>query len=604
MHGRLVMATNKTIKHMEYWIIIDSWNLMESFTTESLSPYSFYEQRSFGNDLTRHLTKQGELYNNLVLYSEEPISDYAIAIDSCIIDTSLLQKTKDKNAFLYPKTVYFRKPLVRFRFRNEKSITGFIAESKIIFEVKTVDKYSEYFYYGEGKITPNVRDTSQCLPFELQNYLRVDNLFNSIKGAMTAYACGQITSIGFENQNLLQSLSALKNAVAGLNTTIMMGEQCKLDDALYNNELAKTRTELAKSDFKSQTIQIEVLINILDEILTLGTQRLEMIARQKTPEYYSELETLSKKELQYRQLLEKMEDSKIGHLKRELQSIQSKEVENGKTTGKKRKLFPKGSKEYLRKQELKHQIDLYKNYNKEYRRICNEYKVLKSSLTNTVVGVTPYDSVLSSLFTRFSDNVNDMIKMVKTSKNTNERHDGCISPFISKQEDIYIKIPMVSREEEIVYNIILTQLLHHPIGKSTIISDSFILNLVKESGRRFSNDTESKSDTGKQIVSALRSFWLYRNQRADTFEIPDDMPLLQAIMSFFIKSMGFNHIERFMLNRGYQMKKYAYLLWGCAMGYAALPKTLTNILNGNPLQSIIDDRLASIYDEISHVEFQ
>ena len=71
---------------MKYWIIIDSWNLMETFTTESLSPHTFYLNRSFGNDLTHYVNKDGELFNNLVLYKTEPSSDYAIEIDSNLID--------------------------------------------------------------------------------------------------------------------------------------------------------------------------------------------------------------------------------------------------------------------------------------------------------------------------------------------------------------------------------------------------------------------------------------------------------------------------------------------------------------------------------------
>ena len=59
---------------MKYWIVIDSWNLMETFTTESLSPHIFYLKRAFGNDLTRYISKNGELFNNLVLYKEEPVS--------------------------------------------------------------------------------------------------------------------------------------------------------------------------------------------------------------------------------------------------------------------------------------------------------------------------------------------------------------------------------------------------------------------------------------------------------------------------------------------------------------------------------------------------
>ena len=55
---------------------------METFTTESLSPHTFYLNRSFGNDLTHYVNKDGELFNNLVLYKTEPSSDYAIEIDS------------------------------------------------------------------------------------------------------------------------------------------------------------------------------------------------------------------------------------------------------------------------------------------------------------------------------------------------------------------------------------------------------------------------------------------------------------------------------------------------------------------------------------------
>ena len=117
---------------MKYWIIIDSWNLMETFTTESLSPHSFYLNRSFGNDLTRYISKNGELFNNLVLYKKEPLADYALEIDSSLIDESIILTSK-KDYVLYPKTIYYRKGLVRFRFKDEASIKGFIAESLSVF---------------------------------------------------------------------------------------------------------------------------------------------------------------------------------------------------------------------------------------------------------------------------------------------------------------------------------------------------------------------------------------------------------------------------------------------------------------------------------------
>lgn len=64
------------------------------------------------------------------------------------------------------------------------------------------------------------------------------------------------------------------------------------------------------------------------------------------------------------------------------------------------------------------------------------------------------------------------------------------------------------------------------------------------------------------------------------------MPVLQAILSFFIKSRGFDQIERFMMNRAYHHKELAYMLCGCLMGYAALPKTLTSVIYSQDKQKI------------------
>ncbi len=55
---------------------------------------------------------------------------------------------------------------------------------------------------------------------------------------------------------------------------------------------------------------------------------------------------------------------------------------------------------------------------------------------------------------------------------------------------------------------------------------------------------------------------MYKKQKAISFDSPTDFPLLQAIMSIFIKPREFDQIDRFMLNRGYQLKKYIYMLWG------------------------------------------
>ena len=68
---------------MKYWLLIDSWNLMESFVTESISPYSFYQERGFGNNLSRFFKVGSEKINHLILSTKEPKSYGTFSIVDC-----------------------------------------------------------------------------------------------------------------------------------------------------------------------------------------------------------------------------------------------------------------------------------------------------------------------------------------------------------------------------------------------------------------------------------------------------------------------------------------------------------------------------------------
>ena len=477
---------------MKYWIIIDSWNLMETFTTESLSPHSFYLNRSFGNDLTRYISKNGELFNNLVLYKKEPLADYALEIDSSLIDESIILTSK-KDYVLYPKTIYYRKGLVRFRFKDEASIKGFIAESKIIFEVKTIEKYSDSFFINDGKANKTQRIyRNESISFELNDYIQIDNLFNSVKGGVISYVCGEKSTTSTENQSLFLALTSLKNMVAGLNTIIMMGEEKIIDYSPYKIALVKTKNDFLKSEFKKNINTFEVLKHILDEIISLSSLRLDVITHQKSPNYALEIKEMEKKKNEYKELLYILEESNIGEIKKELRIIKDQEIENGVKEGKKRKFFPKDSPEYLRKKELKLLIEKYKNKNEEYKQTYNEYKAIESSLDKSVVGVTQYDSSISALFIRFSDNINSILKNIKVNQNNGNYVNTHTLPSIElKNNTIRVSIESVSKEEEVMFNIILNYLISNPNGKQSTISDSKIITIVEESGKLFSMQEES-----------------------------------------------------------------------------------------------------------------
>lgn len=52
---------------MFYYISTNSWNLLESFVSESISPFSFYQVRGYGNNLSRYLDGTNERANYLIV---------------------------------------------------------------------------------------------------------------------------------------------------------------------------------------------------------------------------------------------------------------------------------------------------------------------------------------------------------------------------------------------------------------------------------------------------------------------------------------------------------------------------------------------------------
>lgn len=580
----------------KFWLVIDSWNLIESFTTESISPYSFYENRGFGNTLSRYITKGGETINHLILTSYEPLSDFAIEISSDLLETSLVETSgKSKTIFSYPKTIYFRKDKVRFRFFTEEIMIGFIAESKILFEVKCVEKYLNSFYVDNKATKKLEANIHSNLLFERDEYLLYDYQFNFIKGSIIAYARGQLTSMTSEQQNLLIHITDLKNAFAGLNTTVMIGD-VPITDFSCLRKIALSKNEYNKQNFESTNL-FDILTQVFQEVIKLASMRSSVLQKQKTPQYLNELNHLQKTRKEFQKKMYKIESEyEIDKIRFELDSIKQNEVKNGKKRGKSRLYFPKSSPEYLRKLEIKDIIKAFEDENNEYKELKKEIIELEDRIATYRFGSTEYDTTLGALFVRLSDGVNDIIK--KINKSDNQK-----SINLSEIEIVHNEIRFIPKgfnKEEVVYlNIVLNYILANPLQGTRVISEVDILKIVRETGKIYKQLSSAESEISIKILDVLRQYWLYKNQKTDTFNIPNDLPILQAIMSFYIKAQGFDQIERLMLNRKYLYKEYAFMLWGAFIGFAAIPKTFTNAIYQNKSQSkIIDDFLGSVLKSV------
>lgn len=559
---------------MKYYIEINSWNLLESFVTESVSPYSFYRERYFGNNLSRYLNGLKEKSDFLILSETDLGGDFSVAVDESLIDKKLLGKVgRLKTSFTYPKTVYYRKGLVRFRFGSLELMDSLIAESQILLEVKCVEKYKDDFYVKniECKDRKGITSLKDLGSLEKSVYIGFDNLYNKMKGAIVGYVRGSYTSTGAFDQILQSELRNLKNSFGGLNTQIMM------NDAVIDNDCILESVDRCKKAFLKRygvSNSFDVLTALYHEVRNLSKLRADEVQYQKSQaSRVLKNKLLDEKTLIENQMSDIERSYNLYNVRIELEKIKAKERANGERIGKTRLYFKKGTPEYTSKQQLKGIIDDFENNNEEYKKLKCRLSEIEYQLNGESVG--KYDTTLSAVFTRISDIINDLIKVASSVTNA----DGVDFSHISFN-DRSLHIANNQNDPEIGYfNILLACVLKDDQPQQ--LSEFYVLQLLEESAKQFKSTPWSENRSGEKILGCLRGFWEYKHQRREQFEIPEDMPVFQSIMSFLVKPLGYEQIERYMLIKKFMNKEYAFMLWGACVGFADIPKTFTKILYDN-----------------------
>lgn len=569
---------------MQYYIEISSWNLLESFVTESISPFSFYSERNYGNNLSRYLSGEKERANYLILSTKDLGGSISLIIDDSLIDSSCLSPIKGlKTAFTYPKTIYYKNGLVSFRFSTPELKDSLIAESQILLEVKCLDKYLSTFDVKsiESKKVKGITAFSNPISYEKGAYVNYDNRFNRIKGAIVGYARGLYTSSDKVCLLLQNELRDIKNFFGGMNTQIMMSDV--FDEHLDLSERIRNCKELYfKTVGKSNSF--DVLLDQYKEVINLAEMRSE--EKKRLYNNNQEKDNLLKEKTYIEDCMSQIEESfNIIEVRKELDSIKALEKANGEKVGKSRLYFKKDTVEYERKQQLKSIIKEFENGNAEYIQYKNRLYQIDQELNDDS---NKFDNILSAIFTRISDILNDLIK------NASSLTNGGIVDLskVSISDSLYLSSN--PNDSEICYfNILLNCILNSTTAKQ--LSEHSVLLVLEESAKMFKSTPLSRVDSGKKILNTLREYWSYKNQRVDSFNIPEGMPVLQSIMSFFVKPLGFDQVERYMMIKKFSSKAYAFMLWGAWIGFADMPKTFTNVLYQNDdINSLIDNKLEEI----------
>ncbi len=575
---------------MQYYIEISSWNLLESFVTESISPFSFYSERDFGNNLSRYLSGEKEKSNYLILSTQDFGGEITLIVDESLIDKTYLSPIKKFRAnpvYTYSKTIYYRKEHVQFRFSTSTLKDSLIAESQILLEVKCLEKYVPSFFIKSKSIEKKLTITNlkeESIMLERQLFIDFDNSYNKIKGAIIGFVRGQYTTSDKTNMKLRNELRDLKNSFGGMNTQIMMSDSFieyldlhdKIDECkkMYHSTIGESNS-------------FDVIAAQYNEILKYAKLRAEENNRQESYYNIKRKETLLNEKTEIENAIIQLYNTcQIHEAKKELNQIKLKEKNNGEKDGKARLYFKKGSKEYERKNELKGIIRSFEQENTEYKALKKRLYQIEEELSDNP---NKYDAIISAIFIRISDILNDIIR---NSSNMNGK--GIIDLSLINTEFEDVSINNTSNNPEIGYfNILLKYIINNT--KKIQISEYHAIQLLEESAKLFKNDPLSGSDAGNKILNTLRTYWAFKNQRVEEFSIPNDMPVLQSIMAFFIKPLGFEQIERYMLMKNIQQKSYAFMLWGAWIGFADMPKTFTNVLYQNEdVNSMTENLLESI----------
>lgn len=584
---------------MQYYLSVTGWNLLESFATESLSPFSFYEERNFGCNLSRYLSSN-ERVDYLILSTKDRVGDYSIRIDDRILNTECLIPLKgkkcDETLFLYPKTIYYQRGYVAFRFNTQELKDSLIAESQILIEIKCINKYKDSFFVKKI-ITKGISldKIENPIPFHRKEYISDDNIYDKVKGGIIGYGCGLLYSKNENSQTTIVQLKKLKNLFGGLYTSIMVNGIAVKDMPLYTMSINQCK-EVYNQTTAPKTNLFEILTHQFAKICDLATIREKDILSHNHKTEQKKYELDKEKEELVQQLHKIKAEYNIDQFENELDKIKFQERINGEKIGKKRKYFSKNSEEYLRKQYLKGMIKKFEENVPYYKRISQQIADIENKIIELNYNNGKYDEALSALFMRVSDIMNDIIRNV--NDNTSGTAEIDLSIFdMDSQNRICIKNDVHISAEIEIFNLMLQYALKHNVKK---ISDAYILEMITVAANDFKRKyLSTENDDSKLILDTLRSFWNYKNNRSTTFDFPERMPILNSIMAFLIKPLGFDQMERFMLNKGIQNYQFGFMLLGASIGYAAIPKTFTRQLYEEEKKyHTMDEYLFSVYKKI------
>ena len=195
-----------------YYIPTSTLNFNNILSTESVSPYMFYQKRGYGYSRWQK-TNENALDNSIVLYegpfsftrNNDEVEDHPLLIEICSDEN--FQKVK-KGVYISKKTIYLTPENTRFIFFSEEDKRTTLSLSDSSLETKMLRLYQGNLLvetYKENIYKPLQKDPNKNLS---EDDISKDCRINKIKGMLYGYYIGAILSTSLEN---VQKKSLLEN---------------------------------------------------------------------------------------------------------------------------------------------------------------------------------------------------------------------------------------------------------------------------------------------------------------------------------------------------------------------------------------------------------
>jgi hypothetical protein len=575
------------------WLPINLWNLNELFTTESISPISFYEERNFGNPVNRN-EEAIEDTNKLILFDDAIQSPILLKISSNLLDTNYLTEIKSskKNSlksFEYSKTIYLKKGNFNVCFISEAKLNEFLNNTFMLLEVKTTNKYKSDFIVIEKIQEKTAFYQAQLISDKTAFQPFFDKAFNQIKGLIYGCVIGSIGTIEEKEQNLITELSKLKNTIGSIHTDIVLSEEYS---GIWLLNIRKQIKSCQNSYFENFTIQSDVLETLLlrlEEIDNLNKMRCDELSKQKNSTYKRDYEKEQDRlERIKRELIQYEYENGITSIKNEFELIKQEEKRKGELKGKTREYFKIGTEEYERKQELKQLITKFEE-NENYQILKREVNIQEERLRNFQFGFTQFDTSITEQFSRISEYLHEITKK-STKYFLSKNNKSEIFPDISfkinikKLADYYFNSSKEYVDFSVVFptalsksinetelhllSVAVNSILSRPQGRLGNFSEQNILEIIKDIGEHLPENSDKET---------LRDYYKYRIGKNDSFTFPNNSAMASIII-LFMKLSGHDQINKMLVSKNIHNRQIAFLLYGAYLGFSNMPKTFTNIV--------------------------